>query len=143
MRRGPRVPTMTPMNILVGYIPTPEGLAAVDWAIAEAQQHQASLFVLNTGKDGNYADAQFASAADIDALDAQLAGAGLQHTMLRPTDGVNAADSLLTAAGENDIDLIVIGVRRRSPVGKLITGSTAQAVLLGAECPVVGVKPAR
>ena len=130
------------MNILVGYIPTPEGLAAVDWAIAEAQHHQASLLVLNTGKDGNYADPQFASAADIDALDGQLAESGLQHTMLRPTDGVNAADSLLTAANQNDVDLIVIGVRRRSPVGKLITGSTAQAVLLGADCPVVGVKPA-
>ena len=134
---------MSPMNILVGYIPTPEGLAAVDWAIAEAQEHRASLFVLNTGKDGNYADPQFATAQDIDALDAQLGASGLQHTMLRPTDGVNAADSLLTAAEANDADLIVIGLRRRSPVGKLITGSTAQAVLLGAECPVVGVKAAK
>jgi nucleotide-binding universal stress UspA family protein len=122
---------MSPMNILVGYIPTPEGIAAVDWAIAEAQQ------------DGNYADPQFATAEDIDALDAQLGQAGVPHTMLRPTDGVSAADSLLSAAEQNDADLIVIGVRRRSPVGKLITGSTAQAVMLGADCPVVGVKPAR
>ncbi len=131
------------MNILVGYIPTPEGLAAVDWAIAEAQAHSASLFVLNTGKDGNYADPQFATSEDIDALDAQLESAGVTHTMLRPTDGVNAADSLLSAAEENAADLIVIGVRRRSPVGKLITGSTAQAVMLGADCAVVGVKPTR
>lgn len=134
---------MSPMNILVGYIPTAEGLAAVDWAIAEAQQHGASLFVLNTGKDGNYADPQFASAQDIDALDAQLGSAGIEHTVLRPTDGVTAADSLLSAAEQNDADLIVIGLRRRSPVGKLITGSTAQAVMLGADCPVVGVKPAK
>ena len=131
------------MNILVGYIPSPEGIAAVDWAVAEAQQHQAALFVLNTGKDGNYADPQFATAEDIDALDAQLSASGLTHTMLRPTDGVNAADSLVTAAEQNAVDLIVIGIRRRSPVGKLITGSTAQAVLLGADCPVVGVRAAR
>ena len=131
------------MNILVGYIPTSEGIAAVDWAIAEAQEHRAALYVLNTGKDGNYADPQFATAEDIDALDAQLSASGLTHTMLRPTDGVNAADSLVTAADQNDVDLIVIGIRRRSPVGKLITGSTAQAVLLGADCPVVAVKPAQ
>ena len=129
------------MNILVGYIPTPEGIAAVDWAIAEAQEHRASLFVLNTGKDGNYADPQFATAHDIDALDAQLGQAGLEHTIVRPTDGVSAADSLLSTAATVDADLIVIGIRRRSPVGKLITGSTAQAVLLAADCPVVGVKP--
>ena len=78
-----------------------------------------------------------------DALDAQLSASGLTHTMLRPTDGVSAADSLLTAAEQNAVDLIVIGLRRRSPVGKLITGSTAQAVMLGSDCPVVGVKAAR
>lgn len=129
------------MNILVGYIPTPEGVAAVDWAIAEAQQRQASLTVLNTGKNGDYASPQFATSEDMDALDAQLGQAGVSHTIVRPTDGVNAADSLLTTASEVGADLIVIGIRRRSAVGKLITGSTAQAVLLGADCPVVGVKP--
>ena len=39
-----------------------------------------------------------------------------------------------------NVDMIFIGVRRRSKVGKLLFGSTAQYVILNAPCPVVSVK---
>jgi nucleotide-binding universal stress UspA family protein len=131
------------MNIVTGYIPTPEGVAAADYAIEQAKTSGSSLTVVNTGKNGDYASPVFATAQDIDALDAQLTAAGIQHEILQPTDGSSAADSILTAADQVAADLIVIGIRRRSAVGKLITGSTAQAILLGADCPVVAVKPRR
>ena len=131
------------MNIVAGYIPTPEGVAAVDYAIEQAKAFGAALTVVNTGKDGNYADPVFASGQDIDALQAQLEAEGVQHVIVQPTDGSSAAASILTAAEHVRADLVVIGIRRRSPVGKLITGSTAQDVLLGADCPVVAVKPKR
>ena len=129
------------MNIVTGYIPTPEGVAAVDYAIAQAKTSGATLTVVNTGKDGDYSSPVFASGQDLDALAAQLEAEGVTHQIVQPTDGSPAAASILAAAVEADADLIVIGIRRRSPVGKLITGSTAQAVLLGADCPVVAVKP--
>ena len=129
------------MNIVVGYIPTPEGVAAVDYATEQARTTNSRLTVVNTGKAGDYSDPVFATAQDVDALDAQLTEAGIDHEIVRPTDGATAAAAILTAAEEASADLVVIGIRRRSPVGKLITGSTAQAVLLGANCPVVAVKP--
>lgn len=131
------------MNIVVGYIPTAEGVAAVDYAIEQARTTNSTLTVVNTGKDGDYSSPVFATAQDIDALDAQLEAAEIEHRIVRPTDGASASAALLSAAEENAADLVVIGIRRRSPVGKLITGSTAQAVLLGADCPVVAVKPRR
>ena len=72
----------------------------------------------------------------------ELSEAGIEHEVRQPVEGRSAADEILAAASESSADLIVIGLRRRSPVGKLITGSTAQQVLLDAECPVVAVKAA-
>jgi len=54
--------------------------------------------------------------------------------------GMTPGEDLVRFAEENDIDEIVIGIRRRSKVGKLLFGSTAQYVILNAKCPVVTVK---
>lgn len=128
-------------HVLVGYIPSPEGVAALDYAVAYAEQNGAKLTVVNTGKDGDYAHPQYATAEDIDTIDDLLATKSVEHTIVRPTDGKPAAAALLDEAERAGADVIVIGVRRRSPVGKMLTGSTAQAVILGADCPVIAVKP--
>jgi nucleotide-binding universal stress UspA family protein len=128
------------VTVVVGYIPTDEGLVAVDQAVAFAKRDHSRLVVVNTGHHGNNAHPLFASAADLDALAVRLDGEGLEHEIRQPPSG-SAAQEILGAASELGAELIVIGIRRRSPVGKLVTGSTAQQVLLNAECAVLAVKP--
>ncbi len=129
------------MKIVVGYTPTREGQAALDYAKTAALAASGSLVVVNTGKDGNYASPLFASQPDLDALRAELEAAGIEHEIQQPVDGRPAAEAILTAVTEESADLLVIGLRRRSPVGKLLFGSTAQQLLLDANCPVTAVKP--
>jgi isoprenylcysteine carboxyl methyltransferase (ICMT) family protein YpbQ len=54
--------------------------------------------------------------------------------------GLSPGDDLVKFAEDNQINEIIVGVRRRSKVGKLLIGSTAQYVILNASCPVVTIK---
>ena len=137
------MPTGKQATILVGYVPTPEGTAALAAATERALRRGSHLAVLNTGPEGNYADPAYASEADIDAVEAELTRLGVDHSIIRPNDDLTVAESILDHAEHLGAELVVIGVRRRSPVGKLVTGSTAQSVLLNADCPVLAVKAPR
>ena len=128
------------MIIVVGYIPTPEGTAAFEQARETARENKGRMIVLNTGHHGNNNHPNFASAHDLDAIAKELTEFGIAHDIHQPGDARSAAGLIVDTAREMDADLIVIGLRRRSPVGKVLGGSTAQAVLLDAGCPVLAVK---
>jgi nucleotide-binding universal stress UspA family protein len=130
-------------TVVVGYIPTPEGIAAFERAKDEAVLDGSTLVVVNAGQSGNFTGSTFASPADIDAIDTELSGAGIPHEVIQATDQLAPAEEILRVAADKDARLIVIGVRRRTPVGKLILGSTSQQVLLDAQCPVLAVKAGR
>ncbi len=128
--------------IVVGYVETAEGRAALDRAIAEASQRGARLIVINSHKGGTSLDRDTAMELDenMDGVHTILHDAGIEHEVRQLVRGVDPAEDLVAVADEVDADLIVIGLRRRSPVGKLILGSNAQQVLLEASCPVLAVK---
>jgi nucleotide-binding universal stress UspA family protein len=128
--------------IVVGYVETPEGEAALARAIAEAQQRGARLIVINSHKGGAALDKEVAVELEesMDDVHQALHDSGVEHEVRQLVRGVDPADDLIAVADEVDADLIVIGLRRRTPVGKLIMGSNAQQILLDASCPVLAVK---
>jgi nucleotide-binding universal stress UspA family protein len=85
-------------------------------------------------------DDRYADEGQLARLTAGLADSGLEVDVRRSM-GADVADQVLEVAGDVSADLVVIGLRRRSPVGKLLMGSVAQRILLGAECAVLAVKP--
>ncbi|WP_406403644.1 universal stress protein [Streptomyces sp. NBC_00879] len=128
------------MTVLVGYVPTPEGEAALRAGIDEARTRGETLLVVNTTRGDAYADHAFAEQKDLDHVRRELTELGVDFEIRQVVGGRDADEEILDLAASSEASLIVIGLRHRSPVGKLIMGSAAQRILLGAPCPVLAVK---
>ena len=123
------------MAVGVGFHGTPESRAALGHAIRECAVRGDDLVIV--APESITAGAEFG--ADLALARASL---GKLEVRLRTVESDSqAAAELVDLSYEDSIDLLVIGLRRRSPVGKLVLGSVSQRVLLDAQCPVTAVKP--
>ncbi|HET7329058.1 MAG TPA: universal stress protein [Nocardioidaceae bacterium] len=130
--------------IVVGYVPKPEGRAALRRAVEEATLRDSRLVVVNSHRGGRDFDRDEAVEVEsqLDEVRRELTSSGVEYELRQLVRGLDPAEDLVSLADELRADLIVIGLRRRTPVGKLILGSNAQRVLLDAQCPVLAVKSA-
>lgn len=130
------------MPIVVGYIATREGRAALKRAAEECVLRGTKLVVISShrgGKDFD-TDESVRFEAELDRVKEMLQQKGLEHEVRSLVRGNDPAEDLISVAEAESADFIVIGLRRRRPVGKLILGSNAQRILLDAGCPVLAVK---
>jgi nucleotide-binding universal stress UspA family protein len=130
------------VTIVVGYVNTPEGDAAIDTAASEAELRGARIVVVHSmfGGSRDKGEEYIASAEAMERIHAELTGRGIEHSVHEYVRGQTPAEDLVQAAQEYEAGLIVIGIRRRSATGKILLGSNALEILHDATCPVLCVK---
>jgi len=126
--------------IVIGYSADPFGRAALEHGIAEAKLRGTTLLVINSTSGEAYVDPRFAQSGEVHDVERHLDECGVEFELLQPV-GVDTATELLKAMDRDDAQLLVIGIRHRSPVGKLLLGSVSQQLLLECPKPVLAVKP--
>jgi nucleotide-binding universal stress UspA family protein len=130
------------MKILVGYDGSNSAKAALKLARKHALAFGATVEVITSMEKGTENEQQAIEDAErglewAKSMFSEKQVACKTHLLIR---GLAPAEDLVEFAKESNVDEIIVGVKRRSKVGKLLMGSTAQFVILQAPCPVVTVK---
>jgi nucleotide-binding universal stress UspA family protein len=130
------------MKILVGY----DGSGASQDAMSTAKKYAAALDaevdIVTSMVKGTEGEQEEITQAErgleyVKSLFTESNIACETHLLIR---GLSPGEDLIRFAKENDVDLMVVGVKRRSKVGKMLMGSTAQFVIIKAPCPVLSIK---
>jgi nucleotide-binding universal stress UspA family protein len=139
---GPIHSKESSMTIVVAFAPRPEGRAALEKGIEIARRRGERLLVVNAISGGNQDDPSRADNAECEAVEARLATSGIVAEFKQFVRGKDAVTEIVELSESPDVSLVIVGLRNRSPVGKLILGSVSRDIILSAACPVLSVKAA-
>jgi len=130
------------MKILVGYDGSATSEEALNLAMKHAAVFNATVDVVTSMESGTGNQQEEIEKAEhgLEWAESLFIDKDIpckSHLLIRR---MSPGEDLVKFAKDNKVDEIVVGVKRRSKVGKLLLGSTAQYVILNAYCPVVSVK---
>jgi nucleotide-binding universal stress UspA family protein len=131
------------MTIVIGYVPSAVGEAALEAGLAEAAARGDDGVVLNSPRRRSTVDGELIDSAAADELVARATALGVTARVDQSDHGDDIVETFRSVAEAASARLVVIGMRRRTPVGKLVTGSDAQRLLLDLDVPILAVKPSR
>ena len=131
------------MKFVVCYDEARTSSAVIKEALAHAKIWNATLEVVKAVtreiaiKHSKILEMEKELGADVNK---QLAGGGMTYNTQLLVTSLDPGEELVKFAEEERIDLIFLGIKKKSKVGKLFFGSTAQYIIMHASCPVVTVK---
>jgi nucleotide-binding universal stress UspA family protein len=130
------------MKILVGFEGSKASIAALKLAAEHVQAFDAQLLLVKSMVGGpEVPKKDFENAeSELEYQKSRLKDKNIACESLLSVRGLEPGEDLVRLAKEQQVDEIIVGVKRRSKVGKLVFGSTAQYVILNAPCPVATVK---
>lgn len=131
------------MSVVVGFMDRPDGRAALEEAAQEAMRRETPLrifHIVKVGVKGAAGEQVLSYRQELERLETEYRERGIDCEAREVLSSERESEAFLEAASEAEAELIVVGLRGRSAVGKLLLGSVAQDVLLAAPCPVLAVK---
>lgn len=138
------------MSVVVGFTPSPQGRAALAAALRESTSRPRPLIVISHAhvdlRRGRVVADEAEVRAELRELrrethpDEEEHGPHELDLRVLVSHDEDVAEVLLDAIEESKADLLVIGLRRKSPNGKLNLGASARRLVLSAPCAVLAVK---
>lgn len=128
------------MTVLIGYLPAPEGEAALELGFAEAKLRGTRAVVVNSPRKGAVDSVTTIQQEDTARIVELGAADGVEVEVVQPTHEDDLVGTLNDLAKLHEAQIIVIGLRKRSAIGKFILGSQAQRILLDVAVPVLTAK---
>jgi nucleotide-binding universal stress UspA family protein len=130
------------MSIVVGYLSSERGHAALELGISEAKLRDTELVVVHSLHGAGVDDDEDVVASDreLETIDEMLSKEGIIYSIRNYVRGNSPAEDIVQAAQEFGGELIVIGLRQRTSAGKFLLGSNAHDILMSAPCPVLTIR---
>ncbi len=125
--------------IVTGFVDSPEGYSALNLAIEEAKKRNSMLVVVRSMRGGSETPAEEIARYNValQKVEQRLEDEGITYDIVKYVRDRTPAQDIVAAADECNAELIVIGYRKRTSVGKAFLGSQAQEIMMSATCPVL------
>jgi nucleotide-binding universal stress UspA family protein len=130
------------MSVIVGYMSSDRGRAALELGLEEARLRDTDLVVVHSLHGAGVDDDEDVVASDreLETIDEMLSKEGINYSIHNFVRGNSPAEDIVQAAKDYDGQLIVIGLRQRTSAGKFLLGSNAHDILMNAPCPVLTIR---
>ena len=130
------------MKFLVAYNGSAESRSALDLATENAKRDGAQILVVSSSEGGKSETPEDVAkiTEELQDIKKSLQEAGVDCEMEQLARGLSPGEDVILYADENRVDHIYVGIQKKSKTRKLLLGSTAQYIILKANCPVTSVK---